>query len=737
MHTRLTLSTIVCCHSLDRWPLLVRAIDSLRSQEAPVDEIIIVVDHNDTLYRRAVDEFPDVEVIPNVNDRGLSGARNSGVRRATSDIVAFVDDDAECGLDWSRHILGAYVDDDILGVGGRVIPRFESTRPRWFPQEFDWVIGCTYRGARSSRGPIRNFIGANMSIRRSTFTKVGGFHPDLGRTGVGAHGCEETELCVRATKMTGGVFWYEPTAIVTHFVPTTRTSREYFRRRCFDEGVSKAAIARLVGRTGGLESERRYLARTIPFGVLREARHMLLLRPGAAGRLAALVYGVVVTAAGYLLGKFSRRRAPEFEPMHVMTVDVDAPVDVVPAFSSSGRPYGRALALVESHEAPLATIPLTLPEGRLSADALDALLEPLRRSRDAQPVDIASVREHGRDARPFVSVVIATRDRPKKLERTLESLWNLDYHDFEVIVVDNGSAQPTTRECVERLALQHRQLHYVYEPRAGLARAHNRGMQEARGEIVAFTDDDVVVRPAWLRAIVEAFGTDDDVECVTGLIYPLELETAPQWWTESFFGFGKGMHTRRFDLAHFRPGDPLFPFTAGRLGSGANMAFRTDSLRARGGFASALGTGTPARGGDDLAAFFDVIVSGHALVYEPRAIVHHEHHRSYSGLRRQAFGYGVGLGAYLTHVLVTHPRLGRRALRLAPRAARHMFHTGSSKNAERDGAVPRALKFAEGAGLFAGPVLYARSRFVTRNDRWIFDEVEPRVFTNSVRGGDR
>jgi GT2 family glycosyltransferase len=724
----LTLSAIVCCYSFERWPLLVRAIDSLRVQRVPVQEIIVVVDHNEALLKKVKDEFPTVTVVPNEHDQGLSGARDSGVEHATCDILAFIDDDAECEPDWAQRILEAYVDDEILGVGGRVLPRFENRRPQWFPREFDWAIGCTYEGHRSSRGPVRNLIGANMSIRRSVFAKVGGFHRDLGRTAVGAAGCEETELCVRASAVLGGVFWYEPAAVATHFVPESRATHHYFRRRCLDEGASKATIARLSGKSSGLASERRYLAHTIPLAILREAIHMLLLRPGAAGRLAALVSGVAFTVFGYLRGlarRPSALRRDDFDPILVATLDVDAPGELPQGLSPSGRPYGRAQVLVKSHEAPLAIVPLSLRNGSFSKDEVDLVFETLRRQRAEQPVGIGTARHHEAAELPCVSVIIATRVRPELLERTLQSVQRLDYERFEVVVVDNGSTSASTRECVERLAVANPRLRYVSEPRAGLARAHNRGLQAARGEIVAFTDDDVIVDRGWLRALVEAFETDENVACVTGLIVPPELETIAQWWTECFFGLSKGLQSRRFDLDRFLPSDPLFPFAAGRLGSGANMAFRASRLRSLGGFVPALGTGTPARGGDDLAAFFHVLVSGNALVYEPRAIVHHEHRRPYDDLRRQAYGYGVGLGAYLTHVAITYPTLARRALTLTPRAARYAFSKKSVKNAGRDHSIPRELAWLERRGLAAGPIAYARSRIVTRRDRWSFDIEAP------------
>jgi hypothetical protein len=146
------------------------------------------------------------------------------------------------------------------------------------------------------------------------------------------------------------------------------------------------------------------------------------------------------------------------------------------------------------------------------------------------------------------------------------------------------------------------------------------------------------------------------------------------------------------------------------------MAFRADVLRAIRGFDPALGAGTTARGGDDLAAFFDVIAAGYAIAYEPDAVVLHEHHRTFEALRRQTFGYGAGLTAYLTKTVLDHPG---RILDLAgrvPRGLRHGLSRRSSKNERLPETTPAELVRRERLGMLAGPVLYLRSRVTARAD---------------------
>jgi GT2 family glycosyltransferase len=737
---RATLAVVVCCYTEERWPLLVAAIDALHVQTRPIDEIIIVVDHNDALLRRVRDAQLGVTVVPNDEARGLSGARNSGVRAARGEVVAFVDDDVVVAPNWSERLAAPYADPAVLGVGGRILPMFEEGVPRWLPPELDWIVGCTYQGHRASIGPVRNLIGANMSFRRDVFERIRGFRSDLGRAAANGAGCEETEFCIRATRDLGGVVWYEPAAVVSHYVPVSRTTREYFRARCFGEGVSKAQIARLAGHERGLASERKYVRSTLPHAVGRELLAGVVgRRTGAFARAAAIVSALAIVSAGYFWGLLAlgwRNGETEggapFEPFRVAEVDVDAPEEIRRTRSSAGLPYRRALVLVRRHGAPTALLEMDLHEGALDREVMRAAVGEARTKEAEQPAQLAP-RRRPPETPPLVSVVVATCDRPEALLKTLDSLLACQYEPFEVIIVDNGSTEGNAADAVTRVAANDPRVRYVREERRGLARAHNRGLQVALGSIVAFTDDDVVVDRRWIEAIVTAFGDDEEVACVTGMILPFEIETETQEWIERAFGFGKGLATRRFDLDGHRPDDPLFPFTAGTFGSGANMAFRSTTLRAIDGFDAALGAGTPAAGGDDLAAFYDVVARGGALVYEPSAIVWHTHRRDYGALRTQAFRYGVGLGAYLAHVVFTDPRA---LVRVAPRlrdGVRHLVHEDSTKNSRRPATFPRELVWRERAGVLRGPLAYLRSRRLARNDGWIFIPPETGTTASQAR----
>ncbi|GHA89523.1 glycosyl transferase family 2 [Streptomyces chryseus] len=302
----------------DRWEDILAAVDSVRRQSRPAAETLLVVDHNPALLERLSEEVranttPDeeVRVLANAGPRGLSAGRNTGIAAARGEIVAFLDDDAVAERDWLRHFAEGYEDPRVMAVGGRTEPAWASgRRPHWFPEEFDWIVGCTYRGLPPGRVRVRNVLGGNASFRRSAFEVVGGFATGIGRDGDKRPlGCEETELCIRLTRaLPDAVLLIDDRSVIHHKVPAVRERFGYFRTRAYAEGLSKALVARSVGMGKGLESERRYTTRVLPAGVARGLRDAALGRPGGAGRAGAIVAGVAAAAGGYVLGSLRARR---------------------------------------------------------------------------------------------------------------------------------------------------------------------------------------------------------------------------------------------------------------------------------------------------------------------------------------------------------------------------------------------------------------------------------------------
>ncbi len=266
---------------------------------------------------------------------------------------------------------------------------------------------------------------------------------------------------------------------------------------------------------------------------------------------------------------------------------------------------------------------------------------------------------------PWFTVVICTRDRADQLRQALTSVLALDYPSFDVIVVDNASATGETRRLIEQEFADRVVL--VTEPVPGLASARNAGLRSATGEYVAYTDDDVLVDAHWLSGLADGFARGDEVDCVTGLVPSGELRTPVQAYFDDRVSWSRNIVPRTFTLSAPPADLPLFPFAVGAYGTGANFALRRSAALAMGGFDTAFGVGTRTGGGEDLDAFTRVLLRGGAVVVEPSAVVWHRHRADLAGLERQAWGYGVGLGAWLTKIAI-NPRTLAMALIRAPRA---------------------------------------------------------------------
>jgi O-antigen biosynthesis protein len=408
--------------------------------------------------------------------------------------------------------------------------------------------------------------------------------------------------------------------------------------------------------------------------------------------------------------------------VRLLDVELGEAPSPVPDCAREGQPYRLATVLVRLHGTPLGCVEVPLHDGELDRGEFDravatqlgdAIAAHCRD--DACAAGTAPARPRCMERRlrfleraPPASVVVASRDGESTLAECLDSLLALDYPRFEIVVVDSASRSNGVATLVARCGGA-RPITYVREDAPGLALAHNRGLRAATGSITAFTDDDVIVDRLWLAQLAQGFEAAPQVACVTGPILPLELETPAQLWAEAYWGLGKGFERRVFDR---RPpdGERVYPYAAGVFGSGANMAFRTSVLRGLGGFDPALGAGSPSRGGDDLASFFDVVSAGHRLVYEPTALVRHRHRLDYPSLERQAYAYGCGLAAHVTRTMIERPRRVLEVALRAPEGLALIFGARSPKNARRPADFPHALTRAERRGMVLGGLAYVRAR---------------------------
>jgi len=252
-----------------------------------------------------------------------------------------------------------------------------------------------------------------------------------------------------------------------------------------------------------------------------------------------------------------------------------------------------------------------------------------------------------------VTVAVCTRNRAERLRECLDALDTIEYpsHLLEILVIDNAPSDTRTQEVVAQYSPRMR---YVCESRPGLDWARNRAIREARGEIIAFTDDDVSVDRGWVSAIAAAFAEEPHAMCVTGLVVPDELDTPAQILFERYGGFGRGFDRWVHRVPPGTSAARLYGGT-GRFGTGANMAFRRIFFDREGLFDPALDVGTPTNGGGDLEIFFRVLKAGHALVYEPAALVRHRHRRDYAALKTQLANNGIGFYAYLVRTAQAYP----------------------------------------------------------------------------------
>lgn len=397
-------------------------------------------------------------------------------------------------------------------------------------------------------------------------------------------------------------------------------------------------------------------------------------------------------------------------PVLVTDVELSRPVPDLAPVDAAGRRARRAWLLVRVYTEPLGIMVLDLPVDGLSGDRIrEAAHErfgALIRARlgTDQSAFLARRREV-LAAAPPITVVMCTRDRPEAAGRCLDSLLAQEYPHYRVLVVDNAPSGDDTLRLVRRAAASG-PVDYLLVPAPGLSRARNAAVAAAPDEILAWIDDDEVADRHWLAEIARALAEHPGADVVSGVVVPAELASQAQVWFEDFGGHskGRGFTSAVFDRSTARTQSPLYPLPP--FGTGANMAFRPGVIERIGGFDPALGAGTPAMGSEDTLAFMEVLRRGGTVVYQPTAVVRHFHRPDIDGLRRQLVGYGVGLSAAYTSLVLHHPSVIPRLLGLVPTAVRDLFGPHSERTATIGDDFPGELLRANLRGMLRGPVAY-------------------------------
>ncbi|MCU1491582.1 MAG: glycosyl transferase family 2 [Acidimicrobiaceae bacterium] len=455
---------------------------------------------------------------------------------------------------------------------------------------------------------------------------------------------------------------------------------------------------------------------------------------------------VLAPASMLMLGIGNRGRSESTasdevaEPIWVGEVELARPLQAVAVLAAPTEEQRRALLLVRLHGTPLGFCEVSLggdgavDRTLLAMQILEELWEPIlahlalegRSPQDAQALEWArdqiltgfGAKCTSKAATALVpfTVVMCTRDRPELARLALHRLGQLDYADYEVVLVDNAPSDDATRQAFEDEVGGDERFRYVREPRPGLSRARNRGLSVARHRHVAFTDDDASADPSWLSGLARGFDRDPGVACVTGLVPSAQLDTEAQqyfhdrvWWSSSL----EPQLYRRTPS----PGDsPLHPYRMGVFGTGANFAVDREVAQSLGGFSELLGAGSPSRGGAEDGDFFvRVLLGDNLLAYEPSAIVWHRARPGREELREQLEEYGRGIPITGLKWLAD-PAMRADVLRRVPRA--FAYYLGLLWNRGYAGESKRAgMALVELKGMLLGPASFVRGVVAERKER--------------------
>ncbi|MGF2037075.1 MAG: glycosyltransferase family 2 protein [Nostoc sp. CmiVER01] len=325
---------------------------------------------------------------------------------------------------------------------------------------------------------------------------------------------------------------------------------------------------------------------------------------------------------------------------------------------------------------------------------LMALKQPLKELQEtcSQPVSAT------------VSVVVCTHNRPEELARCLRSLQNLSPVPQQIIVVDNVPNSDVTHQLVAQFS----DIQYVLEPRPGLSVARNTGISHSIGDIIAFTDDDVVVHPNWIARLQQGF-QNPKVMVVTGLMLPAELETEAQLiFHRGAGGPSWGYRTVTFDPQFFTEmksqGVPVW-----QIGAGANMAFRRQAFDLVGYFDERLGAGASGCS-EDSEFWYRILAEGWLCRYEPTAVIYHYHRRDIDSLKDQAYQYMRGHVAALLVQFANYKHWGniRRLFLVLP----IYYYQRFLQELKTGFQFRHSSLFAEISGCLAGVKFYMDNRKV-------------------------
>ena len=260
-----------------------------------------------------------------------------------------------------------------------------------------------------------------------------------------------------------------------------------------------------------------------------------------------------------------------------------------------------------------------------------------------------------------VSLIISTKNRPKDLSALIESLVETKDNYYELLVIDSSTNNVVLNKNkfnTQRVGGKH-----IMFKTQGLSKARNHGLIESKGDIVVFIDDDFIVRKGWINNILPNFD-DPKVACVTGRMVSFRGDETSQLY-ESSISFDRGSKKRIFSQKEIRITYLLLTIkkigqkrlldatpVPWAIGFGF-MAHRKQFLKTIGGFDINLGIGTVCEGGEDVDVYYRLLTAGYKIVYEPTALVFHNHRKDFDNIFRTAYRAGSANKAFLSKYLAS------------------------------------------------------------------------------------
>jgi len=290
-------SAVVCAYSCERYNYLLETIQSLCDQVFPLAEIVIVIDKNEPLYRQLTSDVKlhrwcAVKLIFNEDLKGVSYARNVGIKETKGDIVALIDDDAMADPSWTQAMVATFEEDERIGaVTGSTVPRFESDAS-WLPKELYWMISCSNITEEATYEVERSF-GTNLAFKRAVLDQVGLFDERLGLQGKKWIGGEDTELVWRVMQA-GFKIVCNPDVMVFHAIPEKRLKFSALLKRGFVGGVSEGHMIRVTRQRVSRGTRQDYLSKLLFEFFPKRIREVIVHHSRIALTQALLVASILI-----------------------------------------------------------------------------------------------------------------------------------------------------------------------------------------------------------------------------------------------------------------------------------------------------------------------------------------------------------------------------------------------------------------------------------------------------------